>query len=47
LLVFPVEQLVEVYVPDKDVELVGIDGTLDGGDVLPGFTLKVSDIFAG
>jgi Uma2 family endonuclease len=46
LLVFPVEQLVEVYVPDKDVELVGIDGTLDGSDVLPGFTLKVSDIFA-
>jgi Uma2 family endonuclease len=46
-LVFPDEQLVEVYVPDKDVQTVGIDGVLDGGEVLPGFTLKVSDIFAG
>jgi Uma2 family endonuclease len=46
-LVFPDEQLVEVYVADKDVQTVGIDGVLEGGDVLPGFTLKVSDIFAG
>lgn len=44
-LVFPDEQQVEVYVPDEDVTTVGIDGVLDGRDVLPGFTLNVSDIF--
>ena len=46
-LVFPEEQIIEVYTPSEDVRTVGIDGVLDGGDVLPGFTLKVSDIFAG
>ena len=45
-LVFPDEQTVEVYLADKDVQTVGIDGVLDGGEVLPGFTFKVSDIFA-
>src|SRR5258708_2407355 len=45
-LVFPDEQQIEVYVLDQDVVTVGIDGRLDGGDVLPGFTLKVRDIFA-
>jgi Uma2 family endonuclease len=46
-LVFPEERVVEVYRPSEDVHSVGIDGVLDGGDVLPGFTLKVRDIFAG
>ncbi|MBX3085285.1 MAG: Uma2 family endonuclease [Anaerolineae bacterium] len=47
-LVFPDERIVEVYVAgeDADVQTVTIDGILDGGSVLPGFTLKVSDIFA-
>jgi Uma2 family endonuclease len=45
-LVFPIEQLVEVYVADADVVTVGIDGVLEGGAVLPGFTLKVSELFA-
>lgn len=45
-LVFQDEQLIEVYKPDEDVIPLGIDGVLDGGEVLPGFTLKVSDIFA-
>jgi pantothenate kinase type III len=27
------------------MQLVGADGTLDGGLVLPGFTLAVKDIF--
>jgi Uma2 family endonuclease len=44
-LVFPDEQSVEVYLPDQDVITVGLDGTLNGGDVLPGFTLPVRDIF--
>jgi Uma2 family endonuclease len=44
-LVFPDEKQVEVYVPGQDVREVGIDGILDGGDVLPGFMLPVRDIF--
>lgn len=47
-LVFADERIVEVYVAgeDADVQTVTVEGTLDGGSVLPGFTLKVSDIFA-
>ena len=44
-LVFPDEQSVEVYVQDEDVKTVKIDGVLDGGDVLPGFSLPVREIF--
>jgi Uma2 family endonuclease len=45
-LVFPDEHIVEVYLPDQDVQTVEIEGTLDGSDVLPGFKLAVKDIFA-
>ncbi|GIL13076.1 MAG: hypothetical protein BroJett038_17960 [Chloroflexota bacterium] len=44
-LVFPDEQRVEVYVPDDDVREFDMNGTLDGGEVLPGFALPVSQIF--
>lgn len=45
-LVFPDEQQVEVYsLLEEDVITVGMDGVLDGKDVLPGFTLAVKDIF--
>jgi len=44
-LVFPDEHTVEVYVLGNDVLTVGLEGMLDGGDVLPGFTLAVKDIF--
>ncbi len=45
-LVFPEDQRVEVYrQEDQDVLEVGIDGVLDGGDVLPGFMLPVRSIF--
>lgn len=43
-LVFPAKQQVEVYTEDA-VQVFGIDETLDGGDVLPGFTLALSTIF--
>lgn len=36
---------VDVYVRGVLVRTVGIEGTLDGGDILPGFTLAVKDIF--
>jgi len=35
---------VEVYTPGQ-ANIVGLDGILDGGDVLPGFALPVKDIF--
>lgn len=44
-LIFPEEQLAEVYMPDQDVVTVLIDDVLDGGTVLPGFTLPLRDIF--
>ncbi len=39
------DRLIEVYTPGLPVKIVGMDGALDGGDVLPGFTLAVKDIF--
>lgn len=45
-LVYPNYRLVEVYRPDADVEILGEADTLTGGDVLPGFTLPVREIFA-
>ncbi len=41
----PEQQYIRVYIPNRTPQLVGIDGVLDGGDVLPGFTLPVKDIF--
>lgn len=45
-LVFPANQTVHVYVPSQPPIIVGIDGVLDGGDVLPGLSLPVESIFA-
>jgi Uma2 family endonuclease len=39
-------QRVTVHRPDAAPKTSGIEDTLDGGDVLPGFTLPVRDIFA-
>jgi len=44
-LVFPDEQLVEIYTPDDDVITVGMDGVLEGDPILPDFTLPVRNIF--
>jgi Uma2 family endonuclease len=38
-------RVVDVNAPGKPVRTVGIDGVLDGGDVLPGFELPVKDLF--
>jgi len=43
---YPQAQSVDVYAPGKPTQTVGIDGTLDGGDVLPEFTLPVRALFA-
>lgn len=44
-LVFPEKRLVEVYRPGMDVEILDINDTLTGYDVLPGFALPVKTIF--
>jgi Uma2 family endonuclease len=41
---FPSSQTINVYTP-TETKILGIDDTLDGGDVLPGFTLPVRAIF--
>jgi Uma2 family endonuclease len=47
--VYPKKKLVDVYrlASEEDLQStrIGFDGVLDGGDVLPGFTLPVKDIF--
>lgn len=43
-LVDPERKRVEVYAPGE-ARIVGIDGRLDGGDVLPGFELAVKTVF--
>lgn len=42
----PLQQQVVVFRSGQPAKVLGIDGTLDGEDVLPGFSLKVADIFA-
>jgi len=46
-LVFPNKRYVEVYQLDGDMEVIFGDELLDGGDVLPGFTMPVADVFDG
>jgi Uma2 family endonuclease len=43
--VYPDERLIDIYRPDSDTETVGIKDTLDGGDVLPGLTLSMREVF--
>jgi Uma2 family endonuclease len=44
-LVDPDKKRVEVYLPGQAPQTLELDGTLDGGSVLPGFKLAVSAIF--
>ncbi|HEX3050008.1 MAG TPA: Uma2 family endonuclease [Aggregatilineaceae bacterium] len=41
----PETKTVEVYTPGPQVNTLDLSGTLDGGAILPGFTLPVQDIF--
>lgn len=43
--VHPIQRTVTVYSKDMLAHVLGEDNTLDGGDLLPGFTLAVADIF--
>jgi Uma2 family endonuclease len=42
---YPKKRSVDVYAPGQERITIGIDGVLDGGDVLPGFKLAVRDVF--
>jgi len=39
------KKYVQVSVPNESPQTIGLDGVLDGGNVLPGFRLAVKDIF--
>jgi Uma2 family endonuclease len=43
--VYPEEQKIEIYEPGKSLKVLGMEDTLDGGDVLPGFSVAVKAIF--
>ncbi len=42
----PQDQQVEIYRPDRDVEILGNTATLSGEDVLPGFVLELNPIMS-
>src|SRR5919198_953043 len=44
-LIYPEKRLVEVYRQNADSDLLTGDDTLEGGDVLPHFTLPIQEIF--
>jgi len=44
-LVRPKQQTVTVFSPDAPERTLGLDDTLDGGDVLPGFSLPLTELF--
>jgi len=45
-LIYPEQQLVEVYQPEVDIQILQVGNTINGGEVLPGFSMAVSDVFA-
>ena len=44
--VHPETRTAEAYTAPDEVTVIPPDGTLDGGDVLPGFTLPLAKLFA-
>ncbi len=42
---YPKSQSIDVYEPGKPRRTINIDGALDGGDVLPDFTIPLKAIF--
>lgn len=43
---YPQEKSIDIYEPGKPPRTVGIDDMLDAGEVIPGFTLAVRDLFS-
>ena len=44
--VYPEERVVDAYAGSPTAHRLTTADTLDGGDVLPGFTLKLAELFA-
>lgn len=44
--VWPKRQAVTVHIPDNEARELGMEDELDGGAVLPGFRVRVADLFA-
>jgi Uma2 family endonuclease len=42
---YPKSERIDVYPPGESMRIVTIDGTLDGGTVLPGFTISARELF--
>ena len=43
--VLPEHRAIEIYHSDRDVQSITAPGRLEGGNILPGFTCELSDIF--
>ncbi len=43
--VFPTRQAIEVYQPNQATMTLSAGATLDGGNVVPGFSVPVAQIF--
>jgi Uma2 family endonuclease len=44
-LIHPGKRTVTVFRPDQEPQSLGLDGTLNGADVLPGYELAVAELF--
>lgn len=44
-LAYPEKKIIEVYQPDADDQILTVDDLLEGGEVLPGFSVPVRDFF--
>lgn len=44
--VYPEDKHIDIHTPAKPVQTLRIDNMLDGGALLPGFSLSLKDIFA-
>jgi Uma2 family endonuclease len=44
--IYPQSTSIDVYAPGQPPRTINIDGMLDGGEILPGFTLSVRELFA-
>jgi Uma2 family endonuclease len=43
--VSPDDEQIEIYIPGQPVRILGIEETLEGGDVLPGFSIPLRTVF--
>jgi Uma2 family endonuclease len=43
---YPESESIDVYAPGKPMQTIEIDGTLDVGDLIPGFTIPAQEIFS-